>query len=120
MGSGELGAEPHPTELGDRGMPSALLIDEVLSLEDVAPISAAIFWEASCLRRFMRRSSSLKLFDISPSARGVSLNTDGYEVARFIENNDGKHISNYLYKEGHYFYCKGKHGTKGRPHAIGW
>lgn len=43
MGSGELGAEPHPTELGDRGIPSTLLIEEVLRLEDVAPISAAIF-----------------------------------------------------------------------------
>ena len=80
MGSGELGAEPHPTELGDRGMTSTLLIDEVLCLVDVAPICAAIFCEASCLRRFMRLSSSLKLFDISPSASGVSLKTDGPEA----------------------------------------
>ena len=80
MGSGELGAEPHPTELGDRGMTSTLLIDEVLCLVDVAPICAAIFCEANCLRRFMRLSSSLKLFDISPSASGVSLKTDGPEA----------------------------------------
>ena len=43
MGSGELGADPHPIELGDRGIPSAQLIDELLRLEDATPISAAIF-----------------------------------------------------------------------------
>jgi len=80
MGSGELGADPHPIELGDRGDPSILLIDELIRFEDVAPISAAIVWEASCLRRFMRLSSSLKLFDISPSASGVSLNTEAPEA----------------------------------------
>jgi hypothetical protein len=38
-----------------------------------------IFWEANCLRRFIRLSSSLRLFDISPSLSGVSQNTDGPE-----------------------------------------
>ena len=78
MGSGELGAEPLPIDLGDLGNPSILFIDKLL--EDVAPICAAIFWEANCLRRFMRFSSSLRLFDISPCPNGVSRNTDGPEA----------------------------------------
>ena len=74
IGSGELGAER-----GDRGKVSTVLIDDGLKF-DVFPICAAIFWEASCLLRFIRLSSSLRLFDISPSVRGVSLNTDGPEA----------------------------------------
>ena len=57
-----------------------MLIDVVLKFDVVFPICAAIFWDASCLLRFIRLSSSLRLFDISPSVRGVSLNTDGPEA----------------------------------------
>ena len=57
-----------------------MLIDELLKVGAVFPICAAIFWDASCLLRFIRLSSSLRLFDISPSVRGVSLKTDGPEA----------------------------------------
>ena len=77
MGSGDLGGDPQPIDDEGRNCsPSALLIDEQLEVEDEAKVCAAIFWEASCLRRFIRLSSSLKLFDISPAASGVSRNTD--------------------------------------------
>ena len=57
-----------------------MLIDVVLKFDVVFPICAAIFWDTSCLLRFIRLSSSLRLFDISPSVRGVSLKTEGPEV----------------------------------------
>ena len=57
-----------------------MLIDELLKFGAVFPICAAIFWDTSCLLRFIRLSSSLRLFDISPSVRGVSLKTDGPEA----------------------------------------
>ena len=75
IGSGELGAER-----GERGKLSTVLIDELLKFGAVFPICAAIFWDTSCLLRFIRLSSSLRLFDISPSVRGVSLKTDGPEA----------------------------------------
>ena len=54
-----------------------LLTEEQFELEDEAAFWAVIFWCANCLRRFMRFSSSLKLFDTSPGASGVSRKTDG-------------------------------------------
>ena len=54
-----------------------LLTEEQFELEDEAAFCAVIFWYANCLRRVMRFSSSLKLFDTSPEASGVSRKTDG-------------------------------------------
>ena len=64
MGSGEPGAgEPQPGLV--EGLVSADVQVEVLT-----------FWDASCLLLFMRLSSSLRLFAISPFSRGVSRKTD--------------------------------------------